>query len=334
MKLSTKLYVGVALTAAILLVPFAIYSLHVASSGASESTTSRTYDLAPHERIEIQDASEFTIPGAGSGCECVRGGSGSSSEPFVISDWKLSASSGNGISIAWTTVHFIMLNVRVNATGVYNSVVLRNVANGTIQHSSFSGGGISLYNSNAISILNNTITGSKFGILLEASNDNTISGNRLDRNQQIGIFVRASNNLVENNRVTSGSFGGINIDGMSGFGDGNRIVNNLVKGNSQYGVGLWQAQNNLVKGNVVSGNGGAGIMLTASCTKNLVEQNNVVNNRGDGILIDEESADNKITGNAVTDNGNGATSFDLHDESSDNLWISNTFKTRSPDTIG
>jgi len=329
-----KLYIGLALMAAILLVPVAIYILHLPSSGTSESTISKTYDLTPHERIVIQNASEFTIPGTGSGCECVRAGSGSSSDPFVISDWKLSASGGDGISVAATTVHFIISHVVVNATGFYDSVVLRSVANGTIQDSSFSRGGISVFSSQAISIINNTITDSKFGILLEASDDNTISGNRLNHIQQVGIFVRASRNLIDRNRVTSGSYGGINIDGMTGFGDNNRIVNNVVEGNPQYGVGLWRARDNLVKGNVVSENGGAGIMLIASCTGNVLEQNKVVNNGGDGILVDEESSDNKIIGNTVTGNGNGTTSFDLHDEGSSNIWLSNTFNTRRPDTIG
>jgi parallel beta-helix repeat protein len=134
--------------------------------------------------------------------------------------------------------------------------------------------------------------------------------------------------------VTSGSFGGINIDGMTGLGDGNRIVNNVVEGNAQYGVGLWQARNNLIRGNAVSENGGAGIMLIASCTQNLVEQNNVVNNSGDGILVDEQSTENRIMGNTVTGNGNGATSFDLHDEGSGNLWSQNVFRSRKPETIG
>jgi parallel beta-helix repeat protein len=333
MKLG-KLCVIVVLVAAILLVPVTIYSLHPGPSGTSESTTFKTSNLAPHERITIQDATDFTTPEAPSGCECVRGGSGSSSDPFVISDWKLSASDDDAISIAWTTMHFIIFNVRVNVTGVYNSVVLRSVANGTIRGSFFSGGGISLYNSNAMSILNNTITGSKFGILLEASNDNTISGNRLDRIQLVGIFVRSSDNLVERNHVTDGSYGGINIDGMTGFGSDNRIVNNVVEGNPQYGVGLWVARNNTVKGNVISNNGGAGIMLVKACTENIVEQNNVMNNKGDGILVDEQSTDNKITGNTATGNGNGTTTFDIHDQSSDNLWLSNTFNTRRPDTIG
>jgi len=333
MKLA-KLCAVLALVAAIILVPLALYGVHVPSGPTLRSTTLKPSRLSPHEPIAIRNDADFTIPGAGSGCGCVRKGSGSSLDPFVISDWELSGSDSDALSISSTSTHFIISNVRANATGAYNSVVLRNVANGTIRDSFFIGGGISLYNSNAISILNNTITGSKFGILLEGSNDNTMSGNMVDHTQLVGIFVRSSNNLVEGNHVTDGSYGGINIDGMTGFGSDNRVVNNVVEGNPQYGVGLWVARNNSVEGNYVSDNGGAGIMLASSCTENQIEQNSVINNKGDGILVLEQSSDNKITGNTVTGNGNGTSSFDLHDEGSANLWQSNTFSTRRPDTIG
>jgi len=333
MKLSTKAYIVVALVVAIVLAPIAIYSLQTPTSETFGSSITKTHNVGPHERISITDASDFTTPGTGSGCECVTAGSGSSSDPFVISDWKLSASEGNGISIASTSVYFIIRNIMVNATEMHDSVVLRNVANGTIQESYISGGGISLYNSNEISIINNTITGSRFGVLLEGSNNNTISGNRLDHIQQVGIFVRASNNLIAGNHLTSGYFGGINIDGLTGSGSGNRVENNVVEGNAQYGIGLWQARNNLVRANVVSMNGGAGIMLAASCSNNQVEQNSVVKNNADGILVDEQSAENKISGNTATGNGDGANSFDLHDEGSDNVWLSNTFNTKKPDAI-
>jgi parallel beta-helix repeat protein len=332
MKLSTKLFVGIAIAAAVLLTPVAVCSLYSCSGGTSESSISKTNDLAAHEQVVIQDASDFTRPGAGSGCECVREGSGSSSDPFIISNWRIIASSDNAISISQTTVHFVVLNVVVNVTGAYYGVALRNVANGTIQDSSFTGGGISLHNSKTTSILNNTITDSVFGILVEASDNNIIKRNKLDRIRQVGIFNRASGNLIEGNHVTNGSFGGINIDGMTGFGDDNRILNNLVEGNANYGIGLWEARNNSIRGNIVSRNG-VGIMLTASCADNLLEQNNVANNTADGILVDEQSTKNKITGNTTAGNGNGTTSFDLHDKGSDNVWLANTFNTRRPDTI-
>jgi len=332
MKLA-RLFAVVILAVAILLVPIAMYGLRLPSSSTSQHTKLETNALTPHEPIAIRSDADFTVPGAVGGCECVRAGSGSLSDPFIISDWKFRSSEGDAIWVAQTSVHFIIFNVNVNVTEAYNSVVLRNVANGTIRDSFFSGGGISLYSSTSILILNNTVSGSRFGILLEASNDNDVSANTLDRIQQVGIFVRASENLVEKNHVTDGSFGGINVDGMTGFGSDNRVVNNVVEGSAQYGVGLWVARNNSVRENVISNNGGAGIMLLGGSTNNLVERNNVVNNGADGILVGEQSTENKITENTVTGNGNGTASFDLHDESSGNLWQTNRFNTRRPDTI-
>ena len=292
--------------------------------------------LASHQRILIGDAAEFTIPGAGTGCECVTRGSGSFSDPFVISGWRLNASDGEGISIARTTVHFLIVNVAVvNGSGHHGGVVLRDVENGAITDSSFFGvrDGISLYTSSNILIANNTFLDNDFGILLEATNNNTVATNRLERSRQIGIFVRGSNNTVDANLVLNASFGGINVDGTTLLGSSNSIKRNVVRGNSAYGIAAWQASNNVISGNAVSENQGAGIMLVDSSTNNLVEDNRVANNVADGVLIARQSSGNRVTRNSVTGNGNGVTTFDLHDESSNNLWLSNTFNTRRPDTI-
>ena len=290
---------------------------------------------ASHPRILIGDAAEFTVPGAGTGCECVTRGSGSFSDPFIISGWRLNASDGEGISIAWTTVHFLIENVVVNGSSQYSGVLLRWVENGAIMDSSISGAldGISLYRSSSVLIANNTLVHNDFGIVLEGSNNNTVSENTLDGSRQVGIFVRGSNNTVDANLVLNGSFGGINVDGTALFGSSNTITKNVVKANSAYGIALWRARNNVMSGNVVSENGGAGIMLVDSSAGNLVENNRVVNNGGDGVLIAQQSSGNTAARNNVTGNGNGATTFDLHDETSDNLWLGNTFNTRSPDTI-
>jgi parallel beta-helix repeat protein len=290
---------------------------------------------AKHPRILITDAAEFTVPGAGTGCECVTRGSGSFSDPFTISGWTLNASDGEGISIAKTTVHFLIRNVVVNGSSQYSGIVLRWVENGAIMNSSILGAldGISLYRSNSVLIANNTLIHNDFGILLEGSNNNTVTENTLDGSRQVGIFVRGSNNTVDANLVINGSFGGINVDGTALFGSSNTITRNIVKANFAYGIALWQARSNVIDGNIVSENGGAGIMLVDSSASNLVEYNRVVNNGGDGVLIAQKSSGNTASRNNVTGNGNGATTFDLHEESSDNLWLSNAFNTRSPDTI-
>jgi len=328
MKARRGAFIFLALVAASLLV--ASYALYL---HPQRPITGNAF--ASHPRIVIGDAAEFTVPGAGAGCECVTRGSGSSSDPFIISGWRLNASDGEGISIGWTTVHFLIENVVVSGSSQYSGVLLRWVENGAIMNSSISGAhyGISLYSSSSVLIANNTLVHNDFGIVLEASNNNTVTENMLDGSRQVGIFVRGSNNTVDANLVINGSFGGINVDGTALLGSSNSITKNVVKANSAYGIALWRARNNVIKGNAVSENGGAGIMLIDSSAANLVENNRVVNNGGDGILIAQQSSGNTVAGNNVTGNGNGATTFDLHDETSDNLWVSNTFNTRSPDTI-
>jgi len=311
----------------------AVYTLSVHSPPAPSMSASKT--LAPHQRIVVTEDGEFTAPGTGTGCECVREGYGNSSHPFVISGWELSASDGDGISIAWTTAHFIILNVRVNGTGRYGGVVLTAVENGKILNSSLSGCSSAIYvwKSSHIIIANNTVSHSEFGIMLEASNNNGVIGNKSHNNHQVGIFVRASDNVIDGNLVSDGSFGGINVDGTAGFGGDNQITNNVVRQNLQYGIGLWHALANHISGNAVSGNGGAGIMLTDSSANNSIENNQVTNNGADGILIAEQSSANRVVRNIVTGNGNAVTTFDLHDESLDNIWLDNVFNTRKPGTI-
>jgi len=333
MKPAARACLVLTVLAIAVLLPVAIYIFHLGSPPTIPQKTAT--HAFPHERIVIQDPGDFTVPGAGTGCECVRGGSGDSSHPFVISGWRLNASDGHGISIAWTTVHFLIADVIVNGSGRYSGVVLRGVENGVIMNSSFSGGlhGIYLFRSSNIMIANNTVADNDFGIILEGSENNTVAGNALNRNRQVGIFVRGSNDVIDANLVVDGSFGGINVDGTGGFGSSNRITNNVVNRNLQYGIGLWRARNNLITGNVVSENGATGIMLVDSSANNLIESNRVVNNRGDGVLIAEQSSGNRVTRNTVTGNGNAVNSFDLNDECSDNVWLDNIFDTRKPETI-
>ena len=315
--------------AALLLGATYILDLHPTSSTPKKV-------LASHPPILVLDASELTRPGAGTGCECIDGGSGGSSDPFIISGWKLNASEGDAISIAGTTVHILIANVVVNGSGRYAGVLLQGVENAVVMDSSFSRGfdGVALYSSSNILIANNTLVDNSFGIVLEGSNNNTVTRNTVERSGQVAIFVRGSSNIVDANLVLDGSFGGINVDGTAGLGSSNRITNNTVKGNSDYGVGLWSAGNNIVKENLVSENRGAGIMLLDSSATNVVEDNHVFNNVGDGVLIADQSSGNRVARNNVTGNGDGVTTFDLHEESLDNVWASNTFNTKEPDTIG
>jgi hypothetical protein len=50
-------------------------------------------------------------------------------------------------------------------------------------------------------------------------------------------------------------------------------------------------------------------------------------------VIAEESSGNVVQRNVVKGNGDGVRSFDLHSKASDNVWTSNTFETKEPDSL-
>ena len=74
------------------------------------------YPPAPHSPITLGAEGDFTKPGAGSGCECVRSGSGTEADPFVISDWIVNSTDDDGIDIFGTTTHFVIARVELQSS--------------------------------------------------------------------------------------------------------------------------------------------------------------------------------------------------------------------------
>ena len=73
----------------------------------------------------------------------VTGGTGTSSDPFIIEGWGIDAEIAAGISISGTTAHFVIRNVNIsraaplpNQYGIY----LHHIVNGSIESSNISGG--------------------------------------------------------------------------------------------------------------------------------------------------------------------------------------------------
>jgi parallel beta-helix repeat protein len=146
------------------------------------------------------------------------------------------------------------------------------------------------------------------GILLEGSNVNTVSQNRLFDNGRNGITLFGSTgnivrgNRLENNNVVNSPGSPCNLMLAAGSND-NAIVENEIVG--IYGLGIMIgpgiATGNKVAQNRIHGFPGPGIIAMASVADNFIEQNNA-------------------TGNAT---GNGT--FDLLDQSDpvDNTWNRN-----------
>ena len=320
------------ITILVVVVALAITGMH----SVPEPVRVSEYAPSPHGPIVINGPEDFTAPGAGFGCECVRQGSGTQADPYVIAGWVIRASTAHGILIIETSTHFVVRDVSIyGEASVFNGMTLQHVENGRIERSTVTGNsdGISTLSSSNLAIVNNNVTDNNVGVHLEVSHKNIVQGNNVSHNREMGIFVRGSYNRVINNTVTRNGFGGINIDGTIPQAVFDVLSGNIVTENGGYGVGLWVAANSVVSDNTVSGNGEyGGIALAEMSYNNTVTRNLVLGNSGNGISVVEGSSANNIVLNRAKGNGDGASRFDLFDDGSGsgNVWANNDFGTGSP----
>ncbi len=125
-----------------------------------------------------------------------------------------------------------------------------------------SGNGKNVIHGNYIGTdVNGTVVqGNGFGVVIENSPDNSISGNVISGNVDAGVDIvgiNASGNLVEDNFI------GVDAEG------------NFAIGNGGNGVAITSASNNIVKGNVISANGIDGISIAGEedVSGNVVQDN-------------------------------------------------------------
>jgi len=303
--------------------------------GARRPETSARHPVAQHSPIIISADADFTEPGAGLGCECVRSGSGKELDPYVISDWIVNSTESDGIVIWGTSTHFLIARVELLSASGNRGIYMSQVENGVVQGCRITGWFFAVYvfRSSKLEFTNNIITGNAYGMQLEASHHSKLIGNRFDDNSELGIFLRGSNNMLRDNSVMRNGFGGINVDGTAGPANDNQLEGNTVSENSVYGIGVWRAASNVFRSNTVMHNQVVGIMLTDHSTNNLIEANTVSKNNGSGIIIVGESSANTIRQNTARGNGDGVNDFDLYDMASGNVWQNNTYDTKKPDSI-
>jgi len=141
-------------------------------------------------------------------------------------------------------------------------------------------------------IASNTTQMNNYGVRLEFSTDNVISGNNITGNRfSLALTSHSSNNIIAGNNVRSSIYGIALEDSQNNTIAGNRIAHNM------FGTFLFSsADNNQVcEGNVIAGNSQSGIQIVSS-TGNLVHKNNLTANSEDGVFLDSS------TGNSVVEN--------------------------------
>jgi len=159
---------------------------------------------------------------------------------------------------------------------------------GTIPYSA----GIKLQDSHYNSIIGNDITEYDygFGIVLDASMGNNLTGNHVS-NCYDGLWVRSSSN----NSITSNSV----IITRNIF---LRTDDNVML--SSFGLRLHSSSNNIIASNTILDNSN-GIQLTLSSYFNLVENNTISNSTYCGLELADDASHNTILGNKVVDNKHG-----------------------------
>jgi parallel beta-helix repeat protein len=321
-------------TVAMMIVLSTVLVYMIPRPAPSVETQRQVFPITFHQPIALGSDSDFTKPNAGSGCECVRSGSGKELDPYVISDWLINSTEEDGIIISGTKAHFVIARVIMKGHGLNAGVEIEESENGKVEDSQITGWwfGLYIFSSNNIELTNNTVTGNHNGIQIEASDNNKLVGNRFDSNQELGIFLRGSNNLLQNNSATGNSFGGINVDGTTGSARSNQLRGNIASENGVYGIGVWRGQGNTLVSNTVKHNKVEGIMLTDHSANNLIETNTVSDN-GSGITLIDGSSGNTVSGNTARGNGDGVNYFDLYDTSGGNTWVDNSYDTKSPESL-
>ncbi len=212
----------------------------------------------PHSIIRINGDADFTSQNG------VVGGSGTQSDPYIISGWDIDAQgAGYAIYIGNTTAYFVVENCYLHGASFQSWPYLQ-------------GAGIMLYNVKNGKINNNTVSSNERGIMLYSSNGNVISNNNLTSNDQ-GVYLYSStNNTILNNTASDNSYGIF----LYYYSNNNAILNNNASTNDE-GIYIWASNNSIILNNIVLSNHYDGIYLYVSLGNKL--GNNTL--AGNGISI-------------------------------------------------
>jgi parallel beta-helix repeat protein len=269
-------------------------------------------------------------------------GDGSSTNPYIIEGFNIT-SDETSIRIADTDAYFVTRDCLLAGGFDGDGVVLHNVTNGEIRnnvvHQRLSC--IVLNGSSEITVVNNeatnntslyhlttgirseessgnvltdnVISDNSYGIRIISSSNTTMSGNVIEDNNRIGVWIEYSSSMtLSGNIMTVNPRRGIWINGSQDLTiSGNAIsgesalsfeiehswnmavLGNTVSGSSFFGIVTNHVSNSTISSNTVFDNFGCGFRILGS------ENNDISNNTSDGLRI-EFSTNNIVSGNTFS----------------------------------
>ena len=196
-------------------------------------------------------------------------------------------------------------------------VVLSNCENINVQNLHASG--VSIFSTNNSLIAGNTISGGQFGIQMLKSSNNTITGNSLVYNECGFELTNCNDNKIIANNISNNSYYGMLLTNShhntleqnnvinNGFG---KVTNDYSFPYERYsgdffGVKLLGASNNRVTENNVTGNSQWGIRVLGNQHDNVIYHNNFIDNKvRDGLQVSMLGASmSELANPSIWDNG-------------------------------
>jgi len=235
----------------------------------------------------------------------VVGGSGRPSDPFVIAGWTIIASSGPGIQIRNTNAYFVIRDVAIRDGSPTNpGVWLQGVANGQV--------------------LRVASTGNRYGIVIQNSDNLTVSASEVRLNDYEGISVTNSTRIVlaDSHILDNGLYGVHVLDTPSANLTGNTIGGNGYLSATPIEVFFEAAPAAVFADNLLLSQGASGVYLSAS--PNGIVRGNSVANHSFAVFL-ESSDSTRVVGNSFSSNG---FALYVHSESvsvSDNVFRDNEY---------
>ncbi len=166
-------------------------------------------------------------------------------------------------------------------------------------------GQIILVQCHNITISEQQINNTSFGIELIDTTHCYISQNIIRSNNFIGIFLyQSSDNILMNNTVGANAVQGIFI-----WGNNNMITDNTITFNTEDGLHLYHSINNTMAGNNISNNNHDGIHIEVSELYNIISGNNIHQNKNCGMYF-SFNRNNILLDNNITFNTKAGISAD------------------------
>jgi parallel beta-helix repeat protein len=178
----------------------------------------------PHDPIFITNDGGFT-PANG-----VTGGSGTSSDPYVIEGWEIYARyPWCAIQIWNTDSYFIIRDLYLKQGGMLDGLLLIRASNATIENVIVRGGlnGIYVALSNNVIISDTTVSRSTdYGALFHRATNVTMTGNSITGSNKVNIAVWDSRDFIVTGNDASSSRAGMELSNLTnGIITGNTVLN-------------------------------------------------------------------------------------------------------------